>query len=146
MLQLHLFGKIRWVNQLKHPTLFFPFLIVFLFSKLPNTSPNLMETNGWLVISQVKPPTWNDKKSMKVISLQFAKLENLCKLIQWGLLTTLTNKVSTRILLLIISIPCSNHIVTFMWIDFIYCCCICLFKYTYINVCIYICNSLNMYI
>ena len=129
ILQLHVFGSIRWVNQRKHPTLFF---LCFSFSKLLNTSPNLMESTDWFVISQVKPPTWNDKKPVKMIYVLFAKLENLCKFIQQGLLTTLTNKVSTRIFLLILSIPCFDHN----------------FCVTRLYICLYICIFvfLNVYV
>ena len=134
-LQLSASGSVRWVNQLKHPALFF---LCFSFSKLLNTSPNVMESTDWCVISQVKPPTWNDKKPMKMIYLLFTKLENLCKFIQQGLLTTLTNKVSTRIFLLIINIPCFNHnfYVTRLYISFL---CIFVFLNVYV---IYICNYL----
>lgn len=119
MLQLHPYAvylaqQTESVNAITRP-LFSPFLSVFLFSNLSNTLPDLMESNGCLAIIQVKPPTWNVKKPMKMIFLQFAKLENLCKLIQWGLLTTLTNSVSTRILLLIVNTECSNHIVICMY-------------------------------
>ena len=99
---------------------------------------------------------------MKMIYLLFTKLENLCKFIQQGLLTTLTNKVSTRIFLLIINIPCFNHnfYVTRLYISFlcifvflnvyvIYICIYLFFIYMlfiYIFICCYICLSQYMYV